>query len=1119
MLKRSKIVAGVAVVFLSMATMMMMPVFAAEDTNRAPELSVQTDKSEYSDSDNIAGIVKVNNLSTNPLTNIEIKVQVPEGYVTEDGKGSSGEWIYTIAQIAKGDTSETNVVFTPKKADQGAVQNANNNPGTGDFSHAQLWVCILLISAGFIVFVVKKKKGKKLITVLLVITMIGAMVPAICMSSAYAAETGTESKTNTATNTITATKDITVAGKNITLLVKMTFENQGQVADKLSYEGYNLKWQDEFNETTLNRDDWNVETHDAGWVNQEKQQYVDSAENIYLKDGKLVLQPIKTVDQNGVTSYTSGRITTQNKENFKYGIFETRVKVPKGQGYLPAFWLMAADENKYGQWPRCGEIDAMEVMGQDTSKAYATLHFGNPHNQSQGTSTLSNDTFSDTYHDFAVEWLPGKINWYMDGVLFHSADNWYSTTEGQGEITYPAPFDQQFYMILNLAVGGSWVGNPDETTDFNNQAYSIDYVKVYQKDSYDENVTKPESSVTQRDPAADGNYIINGDFATAENLTDDKDWKFITALGGDAQAVINNNKIDINNITNGGTADYSVQLVQPNIPLKKGGNYQVTFDAWADEARTMKVGVTGPDNGYVRYMADTKLDLTTQKSKYTFDFSMKQADDANGRMEFNMGNAGSTANIHITNVTLKKISQSDGSNEAKTVLADGNYVYNANFQEGANHLGFWNIKLENGKAYVTPLEDGRRLKIEAPEGTTASKPVVISQNGLALTAGINYALSFKAEGESGKSIQAAVAGKTFDATLDGKNNFYSYSFTMPATSGVNDIAFTISKPGVYYLDEIRIAEDTLIKNGSFNAGLAGYEAFVDTSAKATCVVDSITEKNVAAALTIDNTGDAAWKIQLKQNNVELVKDQWYKLTLDAKSSIDRKLMFAIQRDGSGDNNWDPYSGEQIVDLKSGYQKFTIEFQMTKATDLKSILSISMGAVDGKQITTQHQICIDNINLEKIATPGRNLLKNSNFVNGSIDNWESAITAPGQATAIFTDNKATYAITNVGSADWNVQLKQSGITLEQGHKYKVTFKAKSTEARTIKMAMLTTKYDWYGGADIALTKDVTKDVVAEFTVDKATDMNMTMVVSMGVIDGVATPASTITLSDFSLVEVQ
>ncbi len=1138
MFKRSKIVAGIAVVFLSVATMMM-PVFGAEDTSNDPQLTVQTDKSEYSSGDNITATVNVNNLSANSLANIEIKAKLPEGYVTEDGKSSSGEWIYTITQIAKGETSEAIIVFTPKKVNdkqttttdpsanntsannasvnKATTNNANtNNPITGDFSYIGLCVVILIISVGFIVFAVKSKKGKKIVSILLVITMVGAAVPAISKTKVDAAEATTPT-----TKTISVTKDVKVNGKNITLSINMTYENTAAVTQTLSYEGYNLKWQDDFSAATLNENDWNVELHDAGWVNQEKQKYVNSTDNIYLEDGKLVIKPIKTVDENGEATYTSGRINTQNKHNFKYGIFEARIKVPKGKGYLPAFWLMAADENKYGQWPRCGEIDIMEVMGDNTAKGYGTIHYGNPHKESQGTVTLSNNTFADSYHDVAVEWLPGKINWYIDGVLFHSEDNWYSRTEGQGENTYPAPFDQEFYMILNLAVGGSWVGNPDETTEFDNQSYSIDYVKVYQKDSYDENVTKPESDVTLRDPDATGNYIINGNFATVEDLTDDKDWKSLTALGGAAVAEINNNQVDITT-TNGGTADYSVQLVQPNIPLKKDGNYQITFDAWADDARSMKISVTGPDNGYVRYMNDTKLNLTTAKSTYTFNFSMKQDDDPNARIEFNMGNAGSTAKIHITNVTLKKTSQSDSSNDAKTVLADGNYVYNGNFQEGTSHLGFWDIAADNSKVSVTTLEDGRRLKIEASEGTTSEHPIVISQNGLALVAGVNYALSFKASGESGKSIQAAVAGNNFDAALDGNYKFYNYKFIMPATG--NNIAFTITKPGVYYLDEIRIVEDTLIKNGSFNAGLAGYEKYVDGSADATCVVDSLTESN-AAALTIGNTGDQSWKIQLKQNNVELEENQWYRLTLDAKSSMNRKLMFAIQRDGSGDNNWDPYSGEKIVDLTNGYQTFTVEFQMKKPTDLKSILSISMGAIGGTQITTQHQICIDNIKLEKIDAPpvpvtpaGENLIKNFNFASGS-DSWESAFTAPGTGTATFTDNKATYSITDVGTADWNVQLKQSGITLEQGQKYRVTFKATSTEDRTIKMAMLTATYGWYGGADIALTKDVTQDVVAEFTVNDPTDANISMVVSMGIIAGLPTPASTVTLSDFSLVKVQ
>ena len=105
-----------------------------------------------------------------------------------------------------------------------------------------------------------------------------------------------------------------------------------------------------------------------------------------------------------------------------------------------------------------------------------------------------------------------------------------------------------------------------------------------------------------------------------------------------------------------------------------------------------------------------------------------------------------------------------------------------------------------------------------------------------------------------------------------------------------NLAFYIKEPGVFYIDDVRIEEDSLIKNGSFNAGFAGYEAYVDSSADASYVVDSLTEDN-AADFTINNTGDAAWKIQLKQNNIELEKDQWYKLTLDAKSSLARKLMF------------------------------------------------------------------------------------------------------------------------------------------------------------------------------------------------------------------------------------
>lgn len=158
-------------------------------------------------------------------------------------------------------------------------------------------------------------------------------------------------------------------------------QEQPAVKDPAKDPAYHLVWQDEFDGTELDRSDWNVELHDPGWVNSELQAYVDTEENIYVKDGKLIIQPEKT-EQNGKVSYTSGRVNTQGKKDFKYGYFECRAKVPQGTGYLPAFWMMPTNENLYGQWPKCGEIDIMEVMGQQTNKLYGTIHYGEPHAES-----------------------------------------------------------------------------------------------------------------------------------------------------------------------------------------------------------------------------------------------------------------------------------------------------------------------------------------------------------------------------------------------------------------------------------------------------------------------------------------------------------------------------------------------------------------------------------------------------------------------------------------------------------------------------------------------------------------------------------------------------------------
>ncbi len=666
-------------------------------------------------------------------------------------------------------------------------------------------------------------------------------------------------------------------------------------------------------------------------------------------------------------SYTSGRISTQNLKTFTYGRFEVRAKVPNGQGYLPAFWLMANDENVYGQWPRCGEIDCMEVMGQDTNKLYGTIHYGNPHAESQGTYTIKDgkESFSDGFHTFTCDWEPGKITWYVDGKKYHEESNWHSTTEGQGTLTYPAPFDQPFYIILNLAVGGSWVGNPNEETSFVDNPFVVDYVRVYQKDSYDENVTRPEVKFEPtNEPDESGNYIKNSTFAEAEDLTDDTNWKFLTTSDGAATAEIKDNSMVIST-ENAGTVDYSVQLVQANIPFEKGATYEVSFDAQASENRKMNVDVKAPDRGYQSYMKTMVPELTTEMKHFSTQFVMKADSDVNGRLEFNMGNAGS-GDIVLKNVVVRKTAEPDpNAKEEKTILANGSCIYNGSFQEGKNHLGYWDITPEGADIKVTGLSDGRRL-------VTEGKSVTISQSDLAFKEGTAYALSFDAYAQNGATVVATVGGNTYKVNVEAGNEKKDYVVKIPATAKFTDKTVSLKIEGAISLDNVKMVEDAKIKNGSFNDSLSGYEVYVDSTAKATVVVDSLKENN-ALDVTVDDTGADDWRIQIKQNNVLLEKGKKYKLSYEAKSTIDRKIRVVMQ--GGEALGWPVYSehsddqdaNDGIVTLTSEYQKFTEEFIMTEETDAQAFLSICLGNVGG-QITDQHRIVIDNISLVEAENP-------------------------------------------------------------------------------------------------------------------------------------------------------
>ena len=420
---------------------------------------------------------------------------------------------------------------------------------------------------------------------------------------------------------------------------------------------YHLVWEENFDQEDpkLSKDDWTYEVHKAGWVNRELQAYRDSEEYAFVKNGELVIRPVKEVDADGKVSYYSGRVNTSSRHDFTYGRMEAKIKVPSGNGFLPAFWMMPTETARYGSWPRCGEIDIMEVVSNDPTREYGSLHFGNPHTQRQGSVSNGSD-YSKEYHVFAVEWEPGSIRWYVDGEAFYETGDWFTASaEGAKEAPYPAPFNQPFHIILNVAVGGDWPGDPDPNLEFNEDTCMyVDYVRVYQKDSYDENVEKPAKELHMREPDASGNYVNNGDFAAPENLADDQDWKYQSLNKGAGSAEIKDKEILITT-ENGGTDDYSIQLTQGGLPLEQGSKYRYSFEAYADEERKMVTDISGPDVSYIRYLEDQSIDLGKDWKEYSFEFEMKEESDDNGRIEFNMGKQQSTAPVHIRNVRVEKL--------------------------------------------------------------------------------------------------------------------------------------------------------------------------------------------------------------------------------------------------------------------------------------------------------------------------------------------------------------------------------------------------------------------------------------------------------------------------------
>jgi len=242
---------------------------------------------------------------------------------------------------------------------------------------------------------------------------------------------------------------------------------------------WKLAWSDEFKGDALNKNNWNYQVEEAGRFNEEWQRYTNSTKNGYVEDGRLVIKAIHEGDSHGMNQYTSARLNTAGKVTFKYGKIAAKIKLPYGQGIWPAFWMLGDNINENGgdtPWPQCGEIDILELYGsKNDSIVECNLHYANAEDKHtmMGAEAfqLKEGKFADDFHLFEFEWDEEKMSWSVDGEEYASTS---ITAADRSE------FHNEFFILLNVAVGGTYADYPDDTTSFPQYMY-VDWIRIYEK--------------------------------------------------------------------------------------------------------------------------------------------------------------------------------------------------------------------------------------------------------------------------------------------------------------------------------------------------------------------------------------------------------------------------------------------------------------------------------------------------------------------------------------------------------------------------------------------------------------------------------------------------------------
>lgn len=391
-------------------------------------------------------------------------------------------------------------------------------------------------------------------------------------------------------------------------------------------------WSDEFDGDALDRTKWNYELGnwklDAdgnyitnGWGNNEQECYTDS--NASVHDGILTIAARKehyTDPVQGEYEYTSARLSSQHLFSVCGGRIEVRARCDAGKSLWPAIWMLPED-SVYGGWAASGEIDIMEGWGSTPEKLCGTIHFGDtwPNNTYlTGEYTFPDGDTTGNWHVYAIEWERGEIRWYVDDVCYSTQKDWFSANHA-----YPAPFDQNFYLILNLAVGGHFDGvdgiyaDPSVFAD-GERHFDIDYVRVYDSSTF----TPTETASLPLEA-----YIEGADAALTNK---------------DGETVIS--------VQHAGELEYAVMGLIRGKQAAADRTYTLSFDAFADMPRS--IVVTAEDASYTRYL-DQKISLTEAPQHFSFEVSFPR--DLTADIKFQLGNIENAAALGAHTVTLQNI--------------------------------------------------------------------------------------------------------------------------------------------------------------------------------------------------------------------------------------------------------------------------------------------------------------------------------------------------------------------------------------------------------------------------------------------------------------------------------